>query len=239
MDEMEKTLNKEFPNAITIKELFDKIDSAIGKLGFEHNQVKTAKAICRDDSVEEIGKELFNRGYPNAFSMQTLSGLPVFGVTGMVAYYHHIPDDGLGFIIYAPHIGIDSNGRLGYLDRHGIKEPGKSCGANHAIIGHWKKGDVGPYENDPELSGVSSRLKESKDRILKEKDPLLALTELEYKVGLETLSSFISKVQKSEHHKYPILVFAGINIDIRSDEINRFQLRDKKLFKDGIATNYS
>ena len=169
MDEMEKTLNKEFPNAITIKELFDKIDSAIGKLGFEHNQVKTAKAICRDDSVEEIGKELFNRGYPNAFSMQTLSGLPVFGVTGMVAYYHHIPDDGLGFIIYAPHIGIDSNGRLGYLDRHGIKELGKSCGANHAIIGHWKKGNAGPYENDPELSGVSSRLKESKDRILKGK----------------------------------------------------------------------
>jgi len=68
---------------------------------------------------------------------------------------------------------------------------------------------------------------------------LLALTELEYKVGLETLSSFISQVQKNEHHKYPILIFAGINIDIRSDEINRFQLRDKKLFKGGIATNYS
>lgn len=233
MNTMEQTLNKTFPNTVTIKGLFDKIDAAIEGLGFKHNHVKPAKAICRDDSVEEIGEELFNRNYPKAFSMQTLSGLPVFGITGVTAYYHHIPDDGLGLIIYAPHIGIDSQGRLGYLDRHGIKEPGKSCGANHTLIGHWKKGNAGPYENDPELSQVSSRLKESRDRILKEKDPLLALTELEYKVGLETLSSFISQVQKSEHHKYPILVFAGINIDTKSDDINRFQLRDTKVFENG------
>ena len=89
--------------------------------------------------AEEIADELRDRGYLAPFHMETLSGFPVFGITGIGAFYRHIPDDGLGLIIYSPHIGIDSEGKLGHLDREGIKEPGKSYGANHILIEYLKR----------------------------------------------------------------------------------------------------
>ena len=57
MDEMEKTLNKEFPNAITIKGLFDKIDSAIDNI-FGNKTVQKLKdnIVLKEDFLAKYKK---------------------------------------------------------------------------------------------------------------------------------------------------------------------------------------
>ncbi len=225
----------EVKKLVTIPELIEEITKRAEKEGHAKEKVKPAMAVCRDDSVKQIEIELQKSEYLEAFNMNTLSGLPVFGNTGAVAFYHHIPDHGMGLIIYAPHIGKTETGELGYLNRKGIEKPGKSCGANHAIIGKWQAGDFGPYEGDPELSQVSAALADVREEILKAENPLVALTEAEYTKGLEMIKEMVERVQKSEAHQYPVLIVAGIHIDqiVDRKDANQFDLREIGIFEKG------
>ncbi len=236
MDKREEAIEKTFPGAITIDGVLELIEREIERLGFTKKLVKPAKATCRDDSVSEIEDVLRKRGYLSAFHMETLSGMSVFGKTAVCAHYHHIPDNGMGLIIYGPHIGIDKTGRLGYFERAGIKEAGKSCGANHALLTGFKSGSAFKFEDDPELSNVAHEIgmkPEHIKQIIENTNPLLKLTEVEYEKGLAKLSSLVSAVQQSEHHHFPILLVAGVHLDLEHGLGNRFQLREIRVYDHG------
>jgi len=222
---------KIFKDIKTVPDFFNHLDIILNDVYSNKNLIKPATAMCRDDSVTGIIHELENRGYMAPFNMETLSGVPVFGNTGYGAFYHHIPDDGIGLIIYAPHVGLSSEGNYGDLERPGKKEMGKSCGANHTIINNWKENNYSNFENDPELSQVSKILFNKKEEILNAKEPILKIMEEEYKLGLEKFTNDIINLKKREHHDYPILLVSGIHIDTREEIDNMFELRDIRLFK--------
>jgi len=232
MNKALEEIDRVYPGTFTIHALFDQIDEEVATFGGA-KKVKLAQATCRDDSVDELAEERVARGYSGVFCMRTLSGLPTFGKTGMTAFYHHIPDNGVGVIIYAPHVGIDAQGRWGYLEREGIADVAKSCGANHGIIGLWKNEQDAPYEDDPELSTVAQILSPYCERVLNSDNPICEIMEAEYEEGLDMLADYITAVQKAEHHQFPVMVFAGVNIDTQHDADNRIQLRTVRLFENG------
>jgi len=154
--------------------------------------------------------------------METLSGMPVFGMTGYNAFYHHIPDKGIGMIIFAPHLGLSERGIWGELERPGIAEMGKSCGANFAILGKWA-GDE-QFSNDPELKMVADELLPYKRQITNAKEPIVEIAEVEYKIGLDRLVSDIINLQKREQHMHKVMIVSGIHIDRKNS--NYFDLRE-------------
>jgi hypothetical protein len=153
--------------------------------------------------------------------METLSGVPVFGKTAYGAFYHHIPhsddENGLGMIIYAPHVGLSKNGVYGELERPGVSEMGKSCGANFAILGKWDNND-NDFNDDSELERVNNSIIDYKNQILESKDPIVEIAKKEYDVGLDMIVSGLSDIQNKEKHKIPVLVVSGIHIDRRDDK---------------------
>ena len=63
------------------------------------------------------------------FALGGLAGLPFAGKSGFRAYLHHVPDEGKLLVMFAPHVGIDEEGRIGALQREGQSAISKACGA--------------------------------------------------------------------------------------------------------------
>lgn len=125
--EIEEKILEQYPNAKTGEEI---TDSYLSLLHREYKvnlkKILFATSVCSDDVNVSTD---FRRVLSRPFTMGGLGGLPYSGLTGMVAYSHHIPDDGSGFIFYGPHIGITDDGELGRMRRIGQKRLTNSCGA--------------------------------------------------------------------------------------------------------------
>ena len=67
--------------------------------------------------------------WQEGFSLGGLGGLPFAGKSGFRAFLHHVPDSGRLLVLFAPHGGIDAEGRVGALQRDGQVEVSKACGA--------------------------------------------------------------------------------------------------------------
>lgn len=85
-----------------------------------------ATSVCADDINVSTD---FRRVLTRPFSLGGLGGIPFAGFTGVVAFSHHIPDNGSAFIFYGPHIGITDEGELGKMRRPGQAGLSNSCGA--------------------------------------------------------------------------------------------------------------
>ena len=74
--------------------------------------------INHDDPDEDI-TSLFTRRWGEIFLLSGLAGLPFTGKTGWGAFSGHCPADGHIVVLFAPHVGIDSNGEVGKITRDG------------------------------------------------------------------------------------------------------------------------
>jgi hypothetical protein len=61
--------------------------------------------------------------------MGGLAGFPFGGVTAFGAMASHIPDGGHTLVVYAPHVGVDSTGAVGTVERVGRAKGGACCGS--------------------------------------------------------------------------------------------------------------
>ena len=71
---------------------------------------------------------LANR-WGEVFPMSGLAGLPFCGKTGWGAFTSHVPTDVNVVVLFAPHIGISSEGKLGVIKRDGHDCTSSACGA--------------------------------------------------------------------------------------------------------------
>lgn len=207
-------VTSQFPGAISVKTLVARVVSELGLKGFKPQQAVPAMATCRDDTTGEVRSAFDRSGFHTAFSMQTLSALPVTGNTALAAWYHHLMDNASpGVLLYVTHLGLNGEGKPGYLTRFGIHEQAKSCGANHGLLGLWANGNFGPYPGDHELSEVSAWLKDYIPEILKDPVPIRRIAQIEHDLGYESLRERLLKMQETEAHFHPILLITGIYIE--------------------------
>ncbi len=233
----EEIVLKEYPNTLNTPELVAEITRWVHGTGHKPAHTRPAMATCRDDTQQDMIRVLEAFHYLPAFNAHTLAGLPRGGKTPLTAFYHHIPDEGLGVIIYGPHVGIDSEGKWGMVERHHRKNPGHSCGALWGVYELWSQGDEGPYTDDPEMTAISEELLAYKEEIMQEQQetshPVRKMAEFVYEKGLEMLKTRIQTLQAQDTEQHPILLVAGLNIDQRFDDNNKFDLREITLFSQG------
>lgn len=207
-------LLKEYPNADTGQNVTDKY------LGFLSDEFKSdlnkmlfATSVCSDDvNVSTDFRKVLKR----PFSMGGLGGLPFAGYTGMVAFAHHIPDGGDGFIFYGPHIGITSNGRLGRMVRQGQSHETNSCGALMLALDRFKNGGESPLKDAKHLDFEQIQLEEAlmphKERILAAENPAKEITE----VAMEVIHRRIRKLSgmaKKEFNCDRLFCLGGVIIN--------------------------
>merc|ERR1711874_689303 len=63
-----------------------------------------------------------------------LCGFPFTGLTGLNAMLQHAPDTEEVMIVYGPHVGLNENGTLGYVDRTEMSNETTCCGSMMAAI---------------------------------------------------------------------------------------------------------
>lgn len=133
----ERAMFEQFPTAV----LSGDCDAAVWKTlrarGFTPANTLLGHSVCSDEinnRKEQLVPLMVDR-WGEGFALGGLGGLPFAGKSGFGAYLHHVPDDGKLLVVFAPHVGVDGEGRIGGLQRDGQAKVSSACGA---AIGAYK-----------------------------------------------------------------------------------------------------
>ena len=166
---------------MTNAELVAKTTKALGRFGYDDTTL-VAFSLCSDE-VNRPLEEVFYGWYGEHFNMGGLAGFPFAGVTGFGAMASHIPDGGSCLLVYGPHVGVDSDGLVGKVDRKGKSKSGSCCGSAVAAskyITAVYRGDaetVGPPTDltDAQQNYVAAALLPYGERVATASDPMVEL----------------------------------------------------------------
>jgi hypothetical protein len=126
-----------FPTAMLSGDVERVIYKTLQGRGFSPENTIFGHSVCSDEvnnRREQLIPLMVNR-WQEGFTLGGLGGLPFAGKSGFGAYLHHVPDNGKLLVIFAPHVGIDAEGRVGGLQRDGQATVSSACGA---AIGAYK-----------------------------------------------------------------------------------------------------
>ena len=147
--EMTASMNKHFPSAVTNADLVSTVSETLeAKHGFKKSDTLVATSLCADEVNRVLEKDFSDKYDLDNFNMGGLAGFPFGGVTAFGAMASHIPDGGSTLVVFGPHVGVDSNGKVGTVERHGRASSGACCGSAVAAFGYVTgvhSGDVTKY----------------------------------------------------------------------------------------------
>ena len=208
----------------TLDSLIISIDFIEDELDVEATHIMFADSICSDD-VNAIQYPLRAKDFLGPFKMGGLNGFPFTGLTGMGAFASHVPDDGVVFIYYGPHIGVSKNGKIGQIQRFGQKESTTCCGAALAGLSKLKKGiieDGTISEIDYQMNYLEQIILKNETRILKAKNQIIETTEVIYEAIDARINELVDKTAfKCEH----VILLGGILINGDTDMGSFFQTK--------------
>ena len=230
MTEIAEVVRAHYPNAKTGEEvtgtylgyLEDEFNSDLSKMLF-------ATSLCSDDiNVSTDFRKVLSR----PFSMGGLGGLPYSGLTGMVAFGHHIPDNGDAFIFYGPHIGITDDGRLGRMIRPGQSKESNSCGALMLALSRMKNQDdtyiPTSLDIDYQQIHLERTLMPHKSEILSSENEAQAITDYTYS-AIHKQICFLVQQAKNELMTDRVFLLGGIIINTSPGLPDFVDIRDFRL----------
>jgi hypothetical protein len=141
-DKQQEAINEHFPGAMSGEELGKHVIQKLDTLGFSGENTLFTHSLCPDEinhtmSAENPSAE-FMLKYGKTFPLGGLGGLPFTGKTGWHAFSSHCPDDGHIVVLFAPHVGIDADGKIGGINREGQACGSSACGAAIGAYGAAK-----------------------------------------------------------------------------------------------------
>jgi len=173
--------------------------------------------------------------WQEGFSLGGLGGLPFAGRSGFRAYLHHVPDTGKLLILFAPHVGIDEEGRVGALQREGQSAVSKACGA---AVGSYKAiqakaekarsegllptsavRDIPDYDNDPfdpELGIIIDLLTPRLKGLERSAEPITFVTYQMYTIVRDLLDNCIKETSDVWDWATEIAIVGGVMINRKS-----------------------
>lgn len=133
----EEAMLANFPTALLSGDCDKAIWNTLKNRGFTPANTLLGHSVCSDEinnRKEQLIPLIVDR-WGEGFALGGLAGLPFAGKSGFGAYLHHVPDEGKLLVVFAPHVGIDQEGRIGGLQRDGQTAVSSACGA---AIGAYK-----------------------------------------------------------------------------------------------------
>jgi hypothetical protein len=213
-ERIEQRIKEHYPNAETGSYITEKYLSYLS----EHYQEDLSKmlfatSVCADDINVSTD---FRRVLTRPFTLGGLGGIPFAGFTGMVAFSHHIPDNGSAFIFYGPHIGITDDGELGKMRRPGQTAWSNSCGALMLALSRLEMEDdvyvPMNVEYDYQQVLLERTVMPFKHEILMAENRKKAITEVTYK-NIDKQLHFLIRKAKDEFRCNRIYLLGAIIIN--------------------------
>ena len=217
-------LREAFPGAIPNDLLLERLGRRLATHGFSADTTLVASSLCSDEvnrPLEEACRRYYGDRY---FSMGGLAGFPFAGVTGFGAMASHIPDGGNCILVYGPHVGIDSQGNVGKVDRRGKKASGTCCGsavaASKALVdvvsgeidisGGYLPSRVSVY--DAQQSYVTNFLLPYCAEINSAKDPMVSLPYIAFKPIDNQWNKILAQTSSSVGPDGKIAMLGGLQV---------------------------
>lgn len=154
----ERTMNKYFPTACLSADVVANTGSALAARGFTSDNTLFAHSVCPDE-VNTKSEELvylMSGMWGEAFTLGGLAGIPFAGKSGFGAFLHHTPEKGKVLIMFAPHVGISPDGKVGAVIRFGQSKSSTACGAAVGAYSALKKG--GALNSDQAGAAIDTQL---------------------------------------------------------------------------------
>jgi hypothetical protein len=120
-----------YPVAEPLESFVSRSAGALAGHGFEPGNCLALVGVCRDELMFETGQQI-QRAWGPTFDLSSLAAMVFLGRSGMQAAAHHAPDDQgrRRFVVFVlPHVGIDVQGQLGWVNRAGQTAGSSACGA--------------------------------------------------------------------------------------------------------------
>jgi hypothetical protein len=209
-----------YPGALDNKTLVTRMTSALEKFGYTKKNTLVATSLCCDEVNRELEKEI-GKVYGDNFSMGGLAGFPFCGKTSFGAMAHHIPEDGSCVVVYGPHVGIDSEGNIGKVNRRGRKGSGACCGSATAACGYVKgvksgaikKLDTPTTTDDAQQVWVSNLLLPYVDRLTSARNEAAELPLCLFSAQEECMNRIVSSMCAEVAGIGKIALLGGIQIN--------------------------
>jgi len=237
---MAKKVRAAFPRAIPNAELVSKVKDSLESFGFGKTTLLATSLCC--DEVNRVLDRDFATVYGDTFSMGGLAGFPFGGVTSFGAMAAHIPDGGSCLLVYGPHVGVDSSGAVGLVDRRGRHGPGSCCGSACAAAGHvgcvlrGEKPAVSTISLDPldqQQQYVNALLQPYAERLAKSPEPMVELPLALYDAQNKLMDRIVEAGCQNVAGEGKIAMLGGIQINTPETESDyflplNFEIRDNK-----------
>ena len=222
-----------FPTALLSSDLDSAVARTLGSRGYTPSNTLFAHSVCSDEvnNKDEQLVDLMVSRWGEGFALGGLGGLPFAGKSGFRAYLHHVPDSGRLLVLFAPHVGIDAEGRIGSLQREGQTALSKACGA---AVGAYKavsakkasaapaapaasavvaEADAGLDPFDPELKTIVSLLGARINGIEAAPDPLAFVTYQMYAIVRDLVDSCITNTDDVWDYASQVVVLGGVMVN--------------------------
>lgn len=186
-----------------------------------------AHSVCSDEvnNAPEQLVPLMVKRWEEGFSLGGLAGVPFAGKSGFQAYLHHVPDNGKLLIMFAPHVGIDSEGKIGALQRDGQVKVSSACGA---AVGAYKAlqtkaaaaalpeiMEEAPESFDPQLESIVQMLKPRLSGIENAIDPITFVTYQIYAIIRDKICDCVKQTPELWEYTNEVALVGGIMINRR------------------------
>lgn len=213
-------LRQAFPGALSNEELLDRVRTRLVRKEFGKDSTLVASSLCSDE-VNRPLEDAFLSFYGNHFAMGGLAGFPFSGLTGFGAMASHIPDGGNCLLVYGPHVGVDSQGNVGKIDRRGKGQSGSCCGSAVAASKYLEQVVSGQAELmappnsslDAQQTYVSTMLLPYASEILAAYDPMVALPFATFKPIDNMMTRIVAKASSKVGPNGKIAMLGGIQIN--------------------------
>jgi len=128
-----QSIDKYFPGSMKGHEVDEAAYCMLASEGFTDDNTLYADCSCPDeinhDDPDEDITSLMTKRWGEIFPLAGLAGFPFTGRTGWGAFSAHVPADGHIMVLYAPHVGVDCDGKIGSITRDGQEGKSSACGA--------------------------------------------------------------------------------------------------------------
>lgn len=222
-----------FPGALTNASLMKKVSDRLDQYGYGETTL-VATSLCCDEVNRPLEKALAKQ-YDEPFVMGGLAGFPFGGITSFGAMAHHIPDGGSCLVVYGPHVGVDSFGSIGTVNRRGRAKGGACCGSAAAALGNVRKGVMVPKTADTgagappmidtldaQQAYVNSQLLPYGERLLMAADQNIELPYALYDAQKQMIDSIVAKGAGAMESDGYIAMLGGIQINTPEDASDYF-----------------
>eukprot|EP00468_Gymnochlora_sp_CCMP2014_P008013 CAMPEP_0167754652 /NCGR_PEP_ID=MMETSP0110_2-20121227/8390_1 /TAXON_ID=629695 /ORGANISM="Gymnochlora sp., Strain CCMP2014" /LENGTH=245 /DNA_ID=CAMNT_0007640557 /DNA_START=218 /DNA_END=955 /DNA_ORIENTATION=- len=207
------------------------LTSVLAPKGMTRKNTLYGTATCPDEINRMLDQ--LKKSWGDCFTFSGLAGLPFTGKTGFAAFASHTPDNGNIFILFAPHIGLSSEGVFGKVRRPGMNQPSGACGSILGALKAVTKRRESDSSNghpidftDFQQGDVERIIDANYQRIVNSPNPEVTATEVVYNEIKRRLFEMIPK-----DIKIPVAILGGIQVNTdrksyKSDNTDFFVPRD-------------